>query len=145
MGRTQLVVVVWVAPAPDPLLYDLLYLQPHHFAAAHTDDYIATIGTNYGHTRAYCEGNRTYFGGDMMCCLRAILYTAATAYTTTTLLRPISTIIWHQWAPIKGTLALNAKAIGPILVEIYFVMSATLGQPFTAPAEPTPPPFGCGP
>jgi hypothetical protein len=53
-----------------------------------------------------------------MCCLRAILYTAATAYITTTLLRPISTIIWHQWAPTKGTLAPNAKAIGPVLVEI---------------------------
>jgi hypothetical protein len=52
-----------------------------------------------------------------MCCPRTTLYRAATAYTTTTLLRPISTIIWHQWAPIKGTLAPNAKAIGPVLVE----------------------------
>jgi hypothetical protein len=55
----------------------------HQLVAAHTDDYIASIGTNYGYTRAYCEGNRTYFGGDMMFCPRAILYTAATAYTTT--------------------------------------------------------------
>jgi hypothetical protein len=99
-------------PAPPrALIYDLHDLQLHHFAAAHTDDYMASMGTYKGYTHALPEGNRPYFGGDMICCPRAILYTAATAYTTTTLLRPISTIIWHQWAPLEGTLAPNAKAI----------------------------------
>jgi hypothetical protein len=39
-------------------------------------------------------------------------------YSPTTSLRPIATLIWPQLAPIMGTLAPNAKAIGPILVEI---------------------------
>jgi hypothetical protein len=52
------------------------------------------------------------------CCPRATLYRAGAAYSSTILLRPVPAIIWHQWAPIKGTLAPNAKVIGAILVEM---------------------------
>jgi hypothetical protein len=49
----------------------------------------------------------------MICSPRATLYRAGAAYSSTILLRPVPAIIWHQWAPIKGTLAPNAKAIMP--------------------------------
>jgi hypothetical protein len=103
---------------PRALIYDRHDLQLHHFAAARTDDYMASMGTYKGYTHALPEGNRPYFGGDMIFCPRATLYRAGAAYSSTILLRPVPTIIWHQWAPIKGTLAPNAKAIGPVLVEM---------------------------
>jgi hypothetical protein len=83
------------------------------------------------------------YGGDIIfhaCSPRATLYRAGTTHTTTNWLRPIPAIIWHHLAPIEGTLAPNPRVIGPLLVEIYFVMSASPGPPYTAPAEPTPPP-----
>jgi hypothetical protein len=40
-------------------------------------------------------------------CPRATLYRARTTHTSTNWLRPIPTLIWHQLAPIKGTLALT--------------------------------------
>jgi hypothetical protein len=38
----------------------------HQLAAAHTDDYMASMGTNGWYTRAKPEGNRSCFGGDMI-------------------------------------------------------------------------------
>jgi hypothetical protein len=124
-------------PPPRALIYDRHDLQLHHFAAARTDDYMASMGTYKGYTHALPEGNRPYFGGDMICCPRATLYRAGAAYSSTILLRPVPTIIWHQWSPIKGTLAPNPRVIGPLLVEIYFVMSASPRPPYTGPAPPT--------
>jgi hypothetical protein len=55
-----------------------------------------------------------------MSCLRPpeLLYMTGTTYSSTNWLRPIPTLIWNQLAPIKGTLAPNAKVIGAILVEM---------------------------
>jgi hypothetical protein len=52
------------------------------------------------------------------CAPPELLYMTGAAYSSTILLRPVPAIIWHQWAPIKGTLAPNAKVIGAILVEM---------------------------
>jgi hypothetical protein len=55
-----------------------------------------------------------------MSCLRppSSSYMTGTTYSSTILRRPVPTIIWHQLTPIKGILAPNAKAIGPVLVEM---------------------------
>jgi hypothetical protein len=40
------------------------------------------------------------------------------AYSSTTLLRPIPAIIWRQLAPTEGRLAPGLRAIGPVLVDV---------------------------